>query len=143
MKENVTILMVDDEDDILDFFATEADAIATKVLTANRPLAAIELAKNERVDLAVLDYRMPEMDGIELFAELKKLNPDICCIFLSAQGDKPLLQSALRQGAVDFLDKPCDFDDFAASLRVAIEKIKQVRLKTAALGVAKMITTTR
>jgi DNA-binding NtrC family response regulator len=137
MHHDVTVLLVDDEIGILEIFARKARQVVETVVVSERPQQAIELATRQMVDLAVLDYQMPEMNGLALFEELRKINPQMGCIFLTAHGEKKLVQSALRMQVLDFLDKPCDMEIFMATLERAIDQVKQERLKNASLSVMK------
>lgn len=132
MVNDITVLFVDDEDDMLEIFAGASKSLVSCTLTANRPSLAVELAKKQNVDLAILDFRMPEMTGLDLLKELRKINPHLECIFFTGYGDQEMLQRALKMHAIDFLDKPCDVEAFLKSLGIAIQKILDRRARMGA-----------
>ena len=72
------------------------------ILTASNGLAAIELAQNNRVDVAVLDIRMSGMSGIELLERLKFVDPSIEVVMMTAFETTDTMRQALRLRACDF-----------------------------------------
>ena len=77
-------------------------------------------------DLAVLDIRMPGMDGIEAARELRK-QADIDSIFLTAYSDKELVDTAIKEGALGYLVKPVDIHQLVPSIQAALERSAELR----------------
>jgi FixJ family two-component response regulator len=75
----------------------------------------------------ILDVGMPGMNGLEVQARLKQLRMEAPVIFLTGLSDIPIAVSAMREGAVDFVEKPFDNDDLLARVRQAIERHSQRR----------------
>lgn len=101
-----TILLVDDELEILEY---TRDAIAPyfeKILIATGGNAAIEILKNQKVDLIVTDYLMPQMTGLQLINFIKANYPLIPIIMLTGNGNNPEVLLALTEGAFDIIEKP-------------------------------------
>ena len=69
-------------------------------------IEALSLLKRNKVDAALVDLQMPEMDGLGLLGELKKTYPEITAIMLTGQGGSDDAVKAIKLGAVDFLQKP-------------------------------------
>ena len=67
-------------------------------------------------DAAILDYKMPEMNGIELLQELKKLKPNLVVVIVTGQLDDRIQAEAMKCGATDFFYKPIDFGRLMAVL---------------------------
>ncbi|MCE4054434.1 sigma-54-dependent transcriptional regulator [Pseudomonas sp. Au-Pse12] len=103
------------------------------------------------------DVRMPGLSGLELLAQLQRLDPDLPIILLTGHGDVPMAVEAMRDGAYDFLEKPFSPDTLLSSLRRALDKRRLVlenrhlhqqadsraKLDTTLLGVSKALQTLR
>lgn len=102
------ILLVDDENDILEFVSYNLSKEGFQVLTCNNGKEAIQLAKKENPDLIILDVMMPEMDGIETCQELRSIDKlkDTLIIFLSARGEDYSQVAGFDAGADDYVSKP-------------------------------------
>ncbi|MCX7991704.1 MAG: sigma-54 dependent transcriptional regulator [Proteobacteria bacterium] len=82
---------------------------------------ALEILQKEPFDLVISDQMMPEMDGIELLKEAKKICPDTPFIILTAFGDIKNAVTAIKLGAYDYLEKPYRVEDLVATISRAIE----------------------
>lgn len=76
--------------------------------TAKCGLEGIEYAKNHPIDAAILDIKMPDISGVDVLRELKKLDPDTECIMLTGYETLETARLAVRHGAADYLNKPFD-----------------------------------
>jgi DNA-binding NtrC family response regulator len=85
---------------------------------------AIELFKKEPPVAVLLDLKMPDMDGIETMQELRKIDPDVPVIFITAHGDIETAVEAIKMGAYDFIVKPPKLDRLMFTLKKAIEKLE-------------------
>ncbi len=70
----------------------------------------------------ITDVRMPEIDGLELLRRVKSLGVSLPVIVMTGHGDVPLAVEAMKAGAVDFLEKPCDDEAVLAAVRVALNR---------------------
>ena len=117
-KEDIKILLVDDEKQFVD---TLAERLAMRGFSARvaydgpQALKAVE----EPTDVIVLDLRMPGMDGFEVLRSVKKSNPQVQVIILTGHGGDAEEQTAYRMGAYNFLKKPMDIDELLNSIRMA------------------------
>ena len=102
------ILLVDDENDILEFVSYNLSKEGFQVITCNNGKEAIQIAKKENPDLIILDVMMPEMDGIETCHELRSIDKlkDTLIIFLSARGEDYSQVAGFDAGADDYISKP-------------------------------------
>ncbi|MGE0560407.1 MAG: response regulator transcription factor [Flavobacteriales bacterium] len=102
------ILLVDDENDILEFVSYNLTKEGFQVLTCNNGKEAIKIAQKESPDLIILDVMMPEMDGIETCHELRNIDKlrDTLIIFLSARGEDYSQVAGFDAGADDYVSKP-------------------------------------
>lgn len=105
---NEKILLVDDEQDILEFLDYNLAKEGYAVTTAQRGREAIEIAKKIKPDLIVLDVMMPEMDGIETCDEIRKIDElkNTLIVFLSARGEDYSQVAGFDVGADDYITKP-------------------------------------
>ncbi len=85
---------------------------------------AIAVFQKEQPPLVLMDLQMPGMNGIETMQEIKKINPDVPVIIITADGDIPTAVEAIKLGAYDFIIKPPDFDRLALTLQRAAEKFE-------------------
>lgn len=79
-----------------------------------------------RCDLLIADYKMPEMNGIELMKEAKSLLPWLPVIIISGYGDIPLAVNAIKEGAVNFLEKPLDKHDFLSKIKSILQEEQNI-----------------
>ena len=103
-----SILIVDDEPDILEFLSYNLSEEGYDVSTANNGKEAVEIANNKEFDLIILDVMMPEMDGIETCHQLRELpvQANALIIFLTARGEDYSQLAGFDAGADDYLTKP-------------------------------------
>jgi DNA-binding NtrC family response regulator len=123
-----SVLFVDDEADILDVLKKEFRSTIGEIHLATSAQDAKAIVSNNDVDLAVLDLKMPDTDGLSLYEELKKINPSLRCVFLSAYGDKQNIQKALQLGAENFIDKPFESKNLKLAVLRGVEKSRHERL---------------
>ncbi len=120
LKANV--LLVDDEEQFLDVFSKRLQGRGLKVDIAVSGDEAIKRVKDKQFDTIVLDLVMPGIDGIETLKRLRKENPDLQIIILTGHGTVEKGVEAMKEGAVDFLEKPVD-------LKKLLEKIGEAKQK--------------
>ena len=113
-----TVLIVDDEEVIRDFFMRALDEY--RVLTAASGEEALEIIKKDRPDLVLLDIKMPGIDGLETLKEIKEFDKDIEVVMLSAYGTLKTNLEAARLGAYDSIAKPFDMKEMNAVIESAL-----------------------
>jgi len=111
------ILVVDDEDIIRESLTFILKKEGYYVQEAENGLAAYNKLLKETFDLVITDLEMPEMKGIELLEEIKKLNIQTSVIIITAFGSLDTAICALRSGASDYLLKPVEFDELLIKIR--------------------------
>ncbi len=115
-----TILVIDDEQLIRRSIARRLEAAGYEVLEAEDGATALTRAA-QRVDLAILDYRLPDIDGVSVLKQLKQLDPDILVILLTAYASVETAVSAMKLGAYHFANKPFDLEALVAMIEQALE----------------------
>jgi CheY-like chemotaxis protein len=110
MTEKIQVLIVDDEVRFARNVSRLLDKGRFDVCVSHNGLDALEKVHKTRPDVVVLDIRMPEMDGIETLLAMKHLDPDIQVIILTGHADVETGILAIREGAFDYLFKPCDME---------------------------------
>ena len=116
------LLIVDDELDMLELLEMIIlDKTPYQVSTTNNPLEALQMLKENGVDLLITDLRMPAMGGIELIREIKKSHPDIPIIVITAYGSSQSAEEAVEAGAYDYITKPFRKEQILISINRAME----------------------
>ena len=117
---HATILIVDDEDLIRWSLRERLRGDGYEILEAGTGHAALDQFK-EGVDLVLLDYRLPDTDGLSILRELKKLDPDILVILLTSLVSVETAVEAMKLGAFHFANKPFNLDEVAVMVGRALE----------------------
>lgn len=128
MSESVnhSILLVDDEPDILDFLSYNLRKEGYTVFTANNGAEGLEIVKKEKPHLIVLDVMMPEMDGIETCRQIKEI-PDLknsIITFLTARNEEYTQITGFDVGADDFITKPIKPRVFISRVAALLRRYK-------------------
>ena len=118
--EDVVILVIDDERSIRDSLRHWFEEDGFPVETAANATAALELLQRRRVDIVLLDIKLPGMDGMELLKRLRSLSPELVVIMITAFASVETAVRALKDGAYDYVTKPFDPDDLNRLIRRAI-----------------------
>ncbi len=115
------ILIVDDERSQRDMLAGSLEKEGYSVATAESGFKTIELCENKYFEVALIDLKMPGMDGIELLQKLKELNPEIQVIMITAHGSVETAVEAMRVGAYHYVNKPINLDELKLNITKALE----------------------
>jgi two-component system, NtrC family, response regulator AtoC len=100
------ILIVDDEEHIREILAATLEPLATQIFMAGSAEEALEVTREENLDVVVCDVRMPGMDGLEFLHRVKTEQPTLRFLMITAHGSMDTAVKALRYGANDFITKP-------------------------------------
>jgi DNA-binding NtrC family response regulator len=123
-KRDLKILLVDDDEKFLKSFSKRVELAGYWAVTATSGREAIEAAKQYKIDLAVVDQKMPEMDGLVTITKLKEIHPHVKTVLLTGFGDEKLKEAteALSSSYFDKEDMG-KFWDFLANLPVTKKEI--------------------
>jgi DNA-binding NtrC family response regulator len=119
--KKIKLLIVDDEEDFLNSIAERLGMRDFDIMTASEGNLAIKLAKKGKFDVALLDMRMPGMDGMELLQILKKKHKFLEVIMLTGHAAIDSAVEATKLGAFAYLEKPYDFEKLLEVLKEAYE----------------------
>ena len=109
--EEIRMLLVDDEDDFRTTLANRLKLRKIDVTDAASGNEAIELVKQKSFDVAVIDVKMPGIDGIETLKQIKQIKPAVEIIMLTGHASIESGMEAMKLGAYDYVMKPCDIDE--------------------------------
>ncbi len=121
MTRQISVLIADDEPNMRETLGAILRREGHEVYTAENGAKAIEHCQSRTFDVVLLDVRMPGVDGIEAFREIRRHQEGVRVILMSAYGLDELKQFALEQGAVAFLDKPLDLQKVVELIADATE----------------------
>ncbi|GAA4115728.1 response regulator transcription factor [Aquimarina addita] len=125
-KKDITILLVDDEPDILEIVGYNLNAEGYIVLTAENGVEAVKIAKKKKPNLIILDVMMPEMDGIEACEQIRKI-PDLqntIITFLTARGEDYSQVAGFDAGADDYITKPIRPKVLVSKVKALLRRLK-------------------
>jgi DNA-binding NtrC family response regulator len=134
-KTNATILIIDDQEDILFACKMVLKKHFETIFTLNNPKKVVELLAENEVDLVLLDmnYRIGFEDGREgiyLLKEIKTLSPKTTVILMTAFGKVETAVEGLKLGAFDYILKPWDNEKLVSVVKFAVEENRKIRKKT-------------
>ena len=109
--EKCRVLLVDDERDFLEVLIRRLGKRDVDVHGVASGEEALQYLEAKPIDVAVLDVRMPGMDGLTALREIKKLNPLIEVIMLTGHASLEVALEGMREGAFDYLMKPAEIDE--------------------------------
>ncbi|RFU70849.1 response regulator [Peribacillus saganii] len=111
------ILIVDDQFGIRILLNEVLQKEGYKTFQAANGVQALSVVTDHSPDLVLLDMKIPGMDGIEILKRMKKLDPDIRVIIMTAYGELDMIQEAKDLGAMTHFAKPFDIDDIRKAVR--------------------------
>ncbi len=121
-QASASILVVDDEPAARLSLAELLSLEGYEVAAAASGEEALDLLADSLFDLAILDLKMPGMDGLEVVKVLQERTPDTVIILLTAHGTLETAVQAMRQGAHDYLLKPANVNEIMASVKAGLDK---------------------
>jgi DNA-binding NtrC family response regulator len=110
MSRELTILVADDNEDLLETFAMIFKRHGFNVATAANGLSAVAKYRERRFDVALMDIVMPEMNGVEASRRIKEMHPEAAIILMTGYSDEELLKAARDEGDCYIVQKPVNID---------------------------------
>jgi len=122
--DDCKVLIIEDDESAKNMLARVIKKEGFNVLTAENGRVGMEVFEKEKPQIIVSDLKMPEMSGMEVLKEIKKISPRTQFILMTAFGEVDTAIEALREGALDYIKKPIDLDVVILALGRAKEKIE-------------------
>lgn len=122
MSKKIRLLFVDDEEEFTSYMKKRLEKRDMEVDSFTDPVQALQETQGRRYDVALLDLKMPGIDGEEMLRRLKERDPKMEIIILTGHGTVRSAASATRSGAAEYLLKPCEFDDLVMAITSAYSK---------------------
>ena len=119
-KKKIKLLLVDDEKSFVKVLSKRLDRRNIEVTTTFSGAEAIQALRREDFDVAVLDLKMEDMDGLEVLKIFKKMYSEMEVIILSGHESEQAAQEGIKFGAFDYLSKPCDIEKLIATIRKSV-----------------------
>lgn len=116
------VLLVDDEEEFVQALAERLSIRDYDVTTSLSGEDAVEKLRHYNFDVVILDVRMPGMDGTEVLHEMKRIKPLTEVIMLTGHATVESAIDGMKQGAYDYLIKPCETEDLVIKINRAYEK---------------------
>lgn len=122
-KDKIKALVVDDEKIIRDFFRRLLSLLNLEVVEADNGYKAIELAQKEKFDLFFIDVRMPGLNGLETYREIRRINPKAVAVMITGYAVEGILEQAQKEGALCHIHKPFDINEIKNVIdKVSVKK---------------------
>lgn len=126
-SRQIKILIVDDEKAVADILKDFLSGEERSVNVCYDGLAGIESIQKNFYDLIIVDLVMPKVGGLDILRYVKKINPDVLVIIITGHASLETAVMAVKEGAYDYIRKPCKLEEIKIVAENAIEKIKLYR----------------
>ena len=123
-RDPIKLLLVDDEEAYVNVLANRMARRSIEVTKALSGTGGIQALRKEDFDVAILDLKMEDMDGIEVLKVFKKMVPSMPVIMLTGHGSEKAARDGLALGASGYLTKPCDLEELMEKIKEAIRSVR-------------------
>lgn len=129
--KKVNILLVDDDESICDSLSKLLIKRGYSVETKISPVEALKSLRKSSYDILLSDLKMPEMDGIELLREARKIDPGLGVIMMTGFGEITSYLEAMDLGAAEYMNKPIKSDELEVVIKKLVKRKKKVSKQSA------------
>jgi len=116
------VLLVDDEEEYLEIMSERMRARDIEVTASTSAREALNMIATESYDAVIMDFMMPDMNGIEALKIIKEKNPEMQIILLTGHATVEKTVEAMKAGAMDLIEKPADLDALSEKIKNAHNK---------------------
>lgn len=120
----IKLLLVDDEEEFLTSSSQALSRRGFEVDIAPNGVTALDMVENNQYDAIVLDVKMPDINGIEVYNQIRKISPDLPVMLLTGHGSIDDAFQTSKDGIADYLTKPIDIDKLADYIHQVVENAK-------------------
>jgi len=121
VEGRIKLLLVDDEEGYVKVLSNRMGKRNIDVTKALSGTEGIQALRREDFDVAVVDLKMEDMDGMEVLKVFKKMVPAMPVIILTGHGSEKSAKEGIGSGAFDYLIKPCDLEELLGKIREAVK----------------------
>jgi len=114
------VLIVDDQENMCWILSKILSNAGFSVKTANTAKESISIANENKISAAIIDYRLPDSNGFDLFLNLRKQNENLPCLLITSYGSNKLSEDAFKLGFDAYFDKPFDNGVLIAALKKSL-----------------------
>jgi DNA-binding NtrC family response regulator len=126
----IKLLLVDDEQEYVNVLANRLNRRGIDATKTYSGTGALQAMREKEFDVAVLDLKMEDMDGIEVLKIFKRMDPRMEVIMLTGHGSAAAAKQGMEAGAFDYLMKPCELSVLVEKIREAIQNRDNKSLNT-------------
>ena len=123
---NVRILIVDDDNEFLALLSKNIESWGYRVISASGGKEALEMIENKEADIVILDYLMPEMDGVETLEKIRRIDKLVPVIMFTSYPDNRSITGTEKLGIFAYIPKVGVFTDPESSLKAAIGMAEKI-----------------
>ena len=134
----MTVLLVEDDLSLALGIQTALSRAELTVTHATRGVAALQLVRQAMPDVVLLDLGLPDMDGLDVLSQIKRIAPDLPVLILTARASIEDRVQGLEQGADDYLPKPFDSAELIARIHVLMRRREQTPKSILTVGDLKL-----
>lgn len=125
---NINLLLVDDEKVFIDTLANRLMKRGFTVSKAYTGSDGIQMLRKNEYNVAIVDLKMEDMDGLEVLRIFRKMDPDLIVFMLTGHGSETAARLGIEYGAFDYLSKPCEFEDLIEKITTAVQAKQQSKI---------------
>ncbi|WP_274363951.1 response regulator [Paenibacillus thermotolerans] len=118
--EKKKVLIVDDQNGIRVLLTEVFSSEGYRTFQASNGKLALDIVNKEAPELVLLDMKIPGMDGLEILKHIKKINPEIKVIMMTAYGELDMIKEATESGALMHFTKPFDIDELRSAVNAEL-----------------------
>jgi DNA-binding response OmpR family regulator len=122
MPERIKLLFVDDEKGFVHVLSNRLSKRGFDVTKAYSGSEGIKVLRQQDFDIAILDLKTEDMDGLEVLKIFKKMYPEMEVLMLTGHGSEKAAREGIEYGAFDYLTKPCELSELLEKIQEAVQK---------------------